>query len=132
MEGAYRALDELRRAKVVKAIGVGVNESAMWCARECRRIDAVLLADAIRCLSSRHSPTFCRWPAKGNRRVLGGVFNSGILASGAVAGAKYNYRPAPDDVSRPGKADRKGLRTHGVALRRRDASRSPPRGLPHS
>ena len=45
MDGAYRALDELRRAKVVKAIGVGVNESAM-CVRFANAgdIDAVLLA----------------------------------------------------------------------------------------
>ena len=45
MNGAYRALDELRRARVVKAIGVGVNESAM-CARFANAgdIDTVLLA----------------------------------------------------------------------------------------
>src|SRR5258707_3865858 len=30
--------------------------------------------------------------------MLGGVFNSGILATGAVAGAKYNYRDAPPHI----------------------------------
>src|SRR6185437_14424460 len=30
--------------------------------------------------------------------MLGGVFNSGILATGAVSGAKYNYRDAPPEV----------------------------------
>ncbi|MCB0083443.1 MAG: hypothetical protein KDE47_21025, partial [Caldilineaceae bacterium] len=30
--------------------------------------------------------------------VLGGGFNSGILATGAVPGASYNYTPAPDSV----------------------------------
>merc|ERR1712061_77934 len=30
--------------------------------------------------------------------VIGGAFNSGILASGAVPGAKYDYEDAPDEV----------------------------------
>jgi D-threo-aldose 1-dehydrogenase len=29
---------------------------------------------------------------------MGGVFNSGILATGAVAGARHNYRPATPEV----------------------------------
>jgi D-threo-aldose 1-dehydrogenase len=35
---------------------------------------------------------------KGIGVMLGGVFNSGILATGAGAGARYNYRPAPPDI----------------------------------
>jgi D-threo-aldose 1-dehydrogenase len=30
--------------------------------------------------------------------MLGGVFNSGVLATGAVRGAKYNYRDAPAEI----------------------------------
>jgi D-threo-aldose 1-dehydrogenase len=30
--------------------------------------------------------------------MLGGVFNSGILATGPIEGAKYNYRPAPPEI----------------------------------
>ena len=30
--------------------------------------------------------------------MLGGVFNSGILATGPIDGARYNYLPAPPDV----------------------------------
>ena len=30
--------------------------------------------------------------------MLGGVFNSGILATGAVSGAKFNYRDAPEPI----------------------------------
>ena len=44
--------------------------------------------------------------------MLGGVFNSGILATGAIAGARYNYRPVTDDV---------------LAARRRDRSACVPR-----
>lgn len=32
--------------------------------------------------------------------MVGGGFNSGILATGAVEGAKYNYAPAPPEVMR--------------------------------
>ena len=30
--------------------------------------------------------------------VIGGGLNSGILATGAVPGAKYNYAPAPEHI----------------------------------
>ena len=30
--------------------------------------------------------------------VVGGGFNSGILATGAIEGAKYNYAPAPAEI----------------------------------
>jgi D-threo-aldose 1-dehydrogenase len=36
--------------------------------------------------------------ARGIAVVAGGVFNSGILADGAKAGALYNYQPAPAAV----------------------------------
>src|SRR5437764_120848 len=100
MDGAYRALDELRRAGVVKAIGVGVNESAM-CARFANAgdIDTVLLAGRYSLLEQPALADFLPVAAKkGIGVMLGGVFNSGILATGAVEGAKYNYRPAPPEI----------------------------------
>src|SRR4051812_30534355 len=100
MEGAYRALDELRSNKTVKAIGVGVNESAM-CTRfaNAADIDAVLLAGRYSLLEQPALADFLPLAEKkGIGVMLGGVFNSGILATGAVAGAKYNYRPAPPET----------------------------------
>src|SRR6476469_6480885 len=48
--------------------------------------------------------------------LLGGVFNSGILATGAVTGAKYNYRDAPPDIMvRVGRIE-SVCAAHGVAL----------------
>ena len=35
---------------------------------------------------------------RGAAVVVGGGFNSGILATGAIEGAKYNYSPAPADI----------------------------------
>lgn len=118
MDGAYRALDELRRAKVVKAIGVGVNESAM-CVRfaDAGDIDAVLLAGRYSLLEQPALADFLPLAEqKGIGVMLGGVFNSGILASGAVVGAKYNYRPAPDDVLDRVKRIERVCASHGVAL----------------
>jgi len=36
--------------------------------------------------------------AAGTSLVLGGIFNSGILATGPVEGATYDYGPAPEEV----------------------------------
>jgi D-threo-aldose 1-dehydrogenase len=100
MEGAYRALDRLRSEGVVKAIGVGVNEADM-CLRFAAAgdIDAVLLAGRYSLLEQPATEAFL--PVALEKRIgvmLGGVFNSGILATGAVPGAKYNYKPAPPDI----------------------------------
>ena len=35
---------------------------------------------------------------RGVRIIIGGPYNSGILAGGAVEGAYYNYAPAPEEV----------------------------------
>ena len=118
MNGAYRALDELRRARVVKAIGIGVNESAM-CARFARAgdIDAVLLAGRYTLLEQPALADFLPLAVeKGIGVMLGGVLNSGILATGAVEGAKYNYRPAPPDVLDRVRRIEKVCAAHNVAL----------------
>lgn len=100
MEGAYRALDTLRAAGVVKAIGVGVNE-AQICERFARAgdFDAMLLAGRYSLLEQPAAESFLPYAQEKNIAVmLGGVFNSGILATGAIAGAKYNYRDAPPQI----------------------------------
>jgi D-threo-aldose 1-dehydrogenase len=118
MDGAYRALDELRRARVVKAIGVGVNESAM-CVRfaQAGDIDAVLLAGRYSLLEQPALADFLPLAQqKGIGVMLGGVFNSGILATGAVEGAKYNYRPAPPEILDRVRRIETVCASHGVAL----------------
>jgi D-threo-aldose 1-dehydrogenase len=118
MEGAYRALDRLRGEKVVKGIGVGVNESAM-CVRFANAgdIDAVLLAGRYSLLEQPALADFL--PLAGKKRIgvmLGGVFNSGILATGAVVDAKYNYRPAPADILERVRKIEAVCASHRVAL----------------
>jgi D-threo-aldose 1-dehydrogenase len=62
-------------------------------------IDCVLLAGRYTLLEQPAAAEFLPLALKRNIGVmLGGVFNSGILATGAVTGAKYNYKPAPPDI----------------------------------
>ena len=48
--------------------------------------------------------------------LLGGPFNSGILATGAVPGAKYNYHEAPPEIMERVRRIEAVCRRHGVPL----------------
>jgi D-threo-aldose 1-dehydrogenase len=100
MEGAYKALERLRSDKVVQAIGVGLNEADM-CERFARAgdFDIMLLAGRYSLLEQPALHSFLPLAVQKQIAImLGGVFNSGILAVGAKPGARYNYRPAPPEV----------------------------------
>jgi D-threo-aldose 1-dehydrogenase len=118
MDGAYVALDRLRAAGAVGAIGVGLNEAEM-CVRFAKAgdFDAMLLAGRYSLLEQPALREFLPLAeAKGIGVMLGGVFNSGILATGPVAGATYNYEPAPPAIlDRVARIERV-CRAHGVAL----------------
>ncbi|MCL4143104.1 UNVERIFIED_CONTAM: hypothetical protein GTU68_058190 [Idotea baltica] len=100
MDGCYQALAKLRDEGVVKAIGVGVNEwEVCQAALEKRDFDCFLLAGRYTLLEQASLDSFlplCE--ERGAAVVVGGGFNSGILATGAVDGAKYNYAPAPVEI----------------------------------
>lgn len=94
--GGYRALDELRRAGRVGAIGLGVNESAACLqALEIGDWDVFLLAGRYTLLEQ--DPLDDLLPAcaaRGTSIVVGGPFNSGVL----VGGTMWNYAPAPEKI----------------------------------
>lgn len=100
MDGCYRALASLRDQGVLKAIGVGVNEwEVCHEALKQRDFDCFLLAGRYTLLEQEALNDFlplCE--ARGAAVLVGGGFNSGILATGARPGAKYNYAPAPAAV----------------------------------
>ncbi|MEC8039237.1 MAG: aldo/keto reductase [Pseudomonadota bacterium] len=98
--GGYRAMSELRDAGEVAAIGAGVNE---W--QVCERLlglgdfDGFLLAGRYTLLEQEALDSFLPLCEKRDVGIiLGGPYNSGILATGAVPGAKYNYADAPPDI----------------------------------
>lgn len=118
MTGAYVALDRLRGEGVIAGVGVGVNEADM-CVRfaNAGSFDVMLLAGRYSLLEQPALATFLPLAReRGIAVLLGGVFNSGILATGAVPGAKYNYRDAPADVLDKVARIERVCAAHGVAL----------------
>ncbi len=100
MEGAYKALDKLRAEGAVKAIGFGTNDPE-YAARFLRDgdFDCFLMAGRYSLLEQPALAEVLPLAAEKNAGVLlGGVFNSGILATGPTTSATYNYTPAPPDV----------------------------------
>jgi D-threo-aldose 1-dehydrogenase len=90
-------LVQLRREGLVGAIGLGVNdEQAVLQALRHADLDAVLIAGRYSLLDHAALPEMLpQCLARGVRVSLGGVFNSGLLATGArQAGATFNYQPA--------------------------------------
>jgi D-threo-aldose 1-dehydrogenase len=100
MGGGYRALTELRDQGVIRAFGAGVNEwqSCQWLT-ERGDFDIFLLAGRYTLLEQEALATFLPLAqSRGIGIVIGGPYNSGVLATGARPGAFYNYNPAPDWV----------------------------------
>jgi D-threo-aldose 1-dehydrogenase len=102
MDGGYRAMHELREHGLVKAIGLGVNEYEV-CeqAMTCGEFDCFLLAGRYSLLEQKPLDSF--FPACMERNisiVIGGPYNSGILATGTKGGytLTYNYEPAPAGI----------------------------------
>jgi D-threo-aldose 1-dehydrogenase len=96
---AYPALAELRSQGVVKAIGVGMNQWQMLDNfLSDTDPDLFLLAGRYTLLEQAALNLLNRCQTREVAVILGGVFNSGILATGAVKGAKYNYQDAPSDI----------------------------------
>ena len=90
MDGAYRALEELRRLGVVRAIGVGINEVAP-CVRFANEaaFDCFLLAGRYTLLEQNGLDDLLPLAEQqGFSSSIGGPFNSGIRATGATLGSK--------------------------------------------
>jgi D-threo-aldose 1-dehydrogenase len=101
MDGAYRALDELRAQGVIGAIGVGLNGTDMLMRfAGAGDFDCFLLANRYTLLEQNglHGLLpLC--VARDISIVVGGVFNSGILATGTSGPPPtYNYEPADTET----------------------------------
>lgn len=100
MAEAYPALAELREQGVVKAIGLGMNQWQMLADfARAGSFDAFLLAGRYTLLeqeSLRELLPLCA--EREVRIIIGGPYNSGILATGAIEGATYNYAAAPEPL----------------------------------
>ncbi len=112
--GGWRALTELRDSGAVQAIGAGVNE---WepCARLLELVDPDLFLLAGRYTLLEQMPLDTLFPECARRGVgivIGGPYNSGILAGGTT----FNYAEAPPEIAAQAQAIGAVCRTHGVTL----------------
>ena len=103
LDSGYAAMRALRNSGAIDAIGIGVNEVAI-CEELLGRVDLDLILLAGRhTLLDRTSATalFETCEKRGVRVIIGGPYNSGILARegvGAATGLHYDYRPPNPDV----------------------------------
>jgi D-threo-aldose 1-dehydrogenase len=117
--GAYKAVRKLRDEDVIRAVSIGTNQAATV-ARfvRARAIDCAMLAGRYTLIDQEallEALPLCE--QSGCHVILGGPYNSGILATGAKPGATFNYVPA--DAAMLDKVHRVEMICHeyGVALR---------------
>lgn len=118
MQGGYKALLSLRDQGVIRAFGAGVNEwqPCQWLL-ERGDFDLFLLAGRYTLLEQEALESFlplCQ--RRGVGIVVGGPYNSGVLASGPVPGAFYNYDPAPPEILARVDRIEAACKAHGVAM----------------
>jgi D-threo-aldose 1-dehydrogenase len=115
---AYPALERLRSEGVVGAIGVGMNQTALP-TRFVREtdLDVVLLAGRCSLLDGSGLDELLPEAARrGVSVIVGGVFNSGLLAD-PRPGATYEYAAAPDELLSRALRLQQVCERHGVPLR---------------
>ncbi len=100
MTTGFPYLEKLKQEGTIGAYGLGVNENEI-CVEiiQQQQIDVILLAGRWTLLDRSAEielVPLCR--AVGTSLVQGGVFNSGILATGSRPGAFFNYEPASEEI----------------------------------
>ncbi|MFI6810250.1 aldo/keto reductase [Streptomyces luteogriseus] len=115
---AYPALERLRAEGVVRAIGAGMNQVAMLTRFITDTdVDAVLCAGRYTLLEQPALASLLPAAAeRGKSVIIGGVFNSGLLADPKPR-ATYNYTAAPREVLGRALRLRAITEAHGVPLR---------------
>jgi D-threo-aldose 1-dehydrogenase len=117
MDGAFRALDRLRADQTVGAIGVGMNQTTMLVkfAREAP-FDCLLAAGRYTLLDQEALDALIpECQRHGISLIVGGVYNSGILAD-PTPGAKFNYERAPTAVLERAQRIQAVCASHGIPL----------------
>jgi D-threo-aldose 1-dehydrogenase len=118
MDSGFRALDELRKAGVIGAIGVGINESDTSLRFiKAGDFDCMLLAGRYTLLEQGGLDEFLPECLKRNVSViLGGPYNSGILTGGVKPGATHDYAAAPAPLIEKAQKIEAVCQRHGVEL----------------
>lgn len=92
LDGGYRAMCDLRDSGAVGAIGIGVNEVAI-CEELLDHValDTILLAGRYTLLDRSAEPLLERCASLGIRIIVGGPYNSGILARDLTGPLHFDY-----------------------------------------
>lgn len=116
--GGFRALEELKRTGEIRAYGAGVNETGMIDRFLDRHpLDVFLVAGRYTLLEQTiYAGELRRAAREGASIVIGGVFNSGILATGDADTARYEYAEATAPVRDRVRRIEALAKRHGVAL----------------
>lgn len=117
MAGGYRAMRRLRDEGVIAGFGAGVNEwePCDWL-MDRGEFDLFLLAGRYTLLDQGAADFMDRAAAGRVGVVIGGPYNSGILATGPRPGAHFNYAPASDAVLARATQLQRISEGHGVRL----------------
>lgn len=118
LDSGLKALDELKASGTIGAFGLGVNEVPV-CLDVLKNgdLDCILLAGRYTLLDrSAEAELIPLCEKKGVSLVVGGVFNSGILATGAAPGANFDYMPATPEVLEKVAAMEAIARSQGLPL----------------
>ena len=119
MKGSYRALVRLRDEGVIRAVGVGMNQAKML-ARFAVEGDFDCFLCAGRYTLVDHTALKRLLPLCEERKIsiiIGGPYNSGILAQGAVDGAMFDYRKAPPHIVEKVRRIEAACGRHGTPLK---------------
>jgi D-threo-aldose 1-dehydrogenase len=100
--GGMKALQKLKSSGVIGGWGLGVNEVKVCLdVMSEADMDCILLAGRYTLLDrSAEAELISRCMQRNTSLVIGGVFNSGILATGAGPDAYFDYEPASSDIVR--------------------------------
>lgn len=112
--GGLRALERLREEGAIDGFGLGVNETDIALELMDRvRMDVILLAGRYTLLEQGALARFLpRCQAEAVAVVIGGPYNSGLLAGGGT----YDYAPAPAPILARARAIEAVCDRHGVPL----------------
>ncbi len=118
MDSGFKALDELRSAGIIGAIGVGINESDTSLRFiQAGNFDCMLLAGRYTLLEQGGLEAFLPECVKRNVSViLGGPYNSGILLGNVKPGATHDYVAAPAHLIEKAQKIEAVCQRHGVEL----------------
>lgn len=116
--GGYRALSDLKSSGQIRAIGAGINELGMIPRfLEMFELDFFLLA--LRYTLGEQEALTTEIPLcveRGVSLIIGGVFSSGLYATGPTPTAKYNYADPTPEILEKARRVTAICERHGVPL----------------